>query len=77
MSGTNDASHVSDAQIAVRAHQRWVARGCPISDGTDDWFAARGELEAERRAASSPASAGHVVRRKRSHKSARAISTVR
>jgi hypothetical protein len=60
MPRTNDRIDLSDAQIAVRAHQRWMARGCPVSDGTDDWFAARRELEAELRV--SPA--GHVVRRK-------------
>jgi hypothetical protein len=40
---------LSDAQIAVRAYERWMGRGCPISDGADDWFAARSELEAESR----------------------------
>ena len=38
---------VTEAQIAERAYERWIARGCPISDGADDWFAARMELEGE------------------------------
>lgn len=39
-------SEVSEAAIAVRAYERWVARGCPISDGVDDWLAAQAELQA-------------------------------
>jgi len=38
---------VSEDQIAARAYERWVARGCPISDGADDWFTAQAELEAQ------------------------------
>ena len=37
-----------EQQIAARAHQRWIRRGCPPGDGTEDWFAARAELEEER-----------------------------
>ena len=33
--------------IAVRAFERWMGRGCPVSDGVEDWIAARCELEAE------------------------------
>ncbi len=33
--------------IAVRAHQLWVARGCPEGEAEQDWFAARTELEQE------------------------------
>jgi hypothetical protein len=33
--------------IAVRAHQLWVARGCPEGQAEQDWFAARSELEQE------------------------------
>ena len=36
-----------EQQIAMRAHQRWIRRGCPQSDGAEDWFAARAELEEE------------------------------
>lgn len=59
MAATKHRMDVPDAQIAVRAYQRWIARGRPISDGADDWFAARTELEAEL-----TTTAGHVVRRK-------------
>jgi hypothetical protein len=38
---------ISEPQIATRAYERWMGRGCPVSDGADDWFAARHELEAE------------------------------
>lgn len=31
-------------EIAARAHERWVRRGCPLGDGVEDWFAARAEL---------------------------------
>ncbi len=33
--------------IATRAHQLWVARGCPEGQPEVDWFAARKELEEE------------------------------
>jgi hypothetical protein len=35
--------------IAERAYYLWLARNCPLTDGTDDWFAAKAELEAELR----------------------------
>ena len=38
---------VSDAQIAQRAYQLWESRGCPISDGVEDWKTAEAELLAE------------------------------
>lgn len=38
---------IGDAEVAVRAYERWMGRGCPISDGTEDWSEARRELEAE------------------------------
>ena len=41
---------LSDAVIAERAYYMWLARKCPITDGTEDWFAARTELERESRA---------------------------
>ena len=47
MARSNDRMQISDAQIAVLAYERWMARGCPITDGADDWFAARNTLEAE------------------------------
>lgn len=54
MSQAKHRIDVTDAQIAVRAYERWVGRGCPLSDGTDDWFAARTEIEAELAAGSAP-----------------------
>jgi hypothetical protein len=33
--------------IAERAYALWIARGCPISDGTQDWFAAQAQLSIE------------------------------
>lgn len=38
----------TDSDIAQRAYNRWVARGRPISDGREDWYAAEAELQAER-----------------------------
>ena len=38
---------VSEQSIAERAYAKWIARGCPTSDGLEDWFAARRELERE------------------------------
>jgi hypothetical protein len=38
---------VSEAQIAERAYERWLSRGCPISDGVGDWLAARADLETQ------------------------------
>ena len=35
------------ATIAERAYHRWLARGCPIGDGREDWFAAQAELASE------------------------------
>ena len=42
---------VADPIIAERAYFRWLSRNCPITDGTEDWFAARAELEQESRPA--------------------------
>jgi hypothetical protein len=44
----------SETSIATLAYSRWVARGCPSSDGLEDWFAAQRELE---RTATKPARA--------------------
>lgn len=41
------ATRITDEQVAVRAYERWMGRGCPHSDGLEDWVAARRELEAE------------------------------
>ena len=40
---------LTDAAIAERAYFRWLSRDCPLTDGTEDWFAARAELELEQR----------------------------
>jgi hypothetical protein len=39
------AQRASESTIAARAYAKWVARGCPDSDGLEDWFAAQTELE--------------------------------
>jgi hypothetical protein len=39
---------VSDDEIARRAYEIWQARGCPASDGQEDWEAAKAELTAAR-----------------------------
>jgi hypothetical protein len=46
-SPSDPARSVSEPQIAERAYSRWLERGCPVSDGREDWFAARAELERE------------------------------
>ncbi|MET0384763.1 MAG: DUF2934 domain-containing protein, partial [Polyangiales bacterium] len=38
---------LTEASIAARAYDRWINRGCPQTDGQEDWFAARAELLAE------------------------------
>ena len=47
---------LADDVIAERAYFRWLARSCPITDGTEDWFAARAELEQQARPAARRAS---------------------
>ncbi len=42
---------LDEAAIAERAYYRWLARNRPIGDGTEDWFAARADLERENRTA--------------------------
>jgi hypothetical protein len=39
---------VSEEEIARRAYEIWQARGCPATDGSDDWNAAEAELIAQR-----------------------------
>jgi len=51
-SATNRAARAEpialhDNMIAERAYNRWLARGCPLGDGLEDWFAARAELQSE------------------------------
>lgn len=35
---------ISKERIAKRAQELWEARGCPRSDGVDEWMAAEREL---------------------------------
>jgi hypothetical protein len=39
---------VSDDEIARRAYEIWQSRGCPASDGSEDWQAAKDQLIAEK-----------------------------
>jgi hypothetical protein len=40
---------ISHESIALRAFDKWLARGCPEGDdGTQDWLAAVAELQRER-----------------------------
>lgn len=41
-----------EQRVAVRAYELWMERGAPISDGQEDWFAARTAIEAELASAS-------------------------
>ncbi len=54
MKGSKIKVEVMEKQIAVRAYQRWLGRGAPDTDGRDDWFAARAELETELLSAIAP-----------------------
>jgi hypothetical protein len=38
---------VNDETIAKRAYALWEGRGCPLSDGADDWQLAKRQLSAE------------------------------
>ena len=49
----------SNGDVAQRAYQRWVARGRPVSDGLEDWFAAEAELRAE---PGTPPAKGRTIR---------------
>jgi hypothetical protein len=39
---------LSRDEIARRAYEIWQARGCPPTDGSEDWQAAEQQLTAER-----------------------------
>jgi hypothetical protein len=42
-------SDLPEELVAARAYEKWQLRGCPMGhDGSQDWFAARNELELER-----------------------------
>ena len=38
---------ITEEAISQRAYELWEARGCPDSDGSEDWQVAKAELEAE------------------------------
>jgi hypothetical protein len=40
---------LSEDSVAERAYYIWLERDCPLTDGTEDWFAAKAELERESR----------------------------
>jgi hypothetical protein len=40
--------HISNEEIARRAYEIWQSRGCPASDGQEDWEAAKAELTGTR-----------------------------
>ena len=35
---------MSEEEVAVRAYQRWVARGCPLGTPEEDWYEAERDL---------------------------------
>jgi hypothetical protein len=37
-------TQISEEDIARRAYEIWQSRGCPASDGQEDWEAAKAEL---------------------------------
>ena len=44
----NAQATVLDEEIARRAYEIWQSRGCPATDGQEDWEAAKAELTASR-----------------------------
>lgn len=44
-------SLIGEDEVAARAYQLWVRRGCPDGSPEEDWFAARRELESARKRA--------------------------
>jgi Protein of unknown function (DUF2934) len=47
MSATGEWCGPTDEEIARRAYELWVERGCPQNDSASDWFAARSQLASE------------------------------
>jgi hypothetical protein len=41
---TAEPQHPSPEEIAAKAYERWVARGQPMGQDQEDWFAAEAEL---------------------------------
>ena len=52
---------ISDEEIARRAYEIWESRGCPPSDGREDWDAALADLLAARRGQQNGAESGIKV----------------
>lgn len=44
--GQKQTKSIED-EIAARAYEKWVQRGCPQGDSGRDWFAASAEIRAE------------------------------
>jgi hypothetical protein len=44
----NPRATVSHPEIASHAYEVWQSRGCPASDGQEDWEAAKAELTTAR-----------------------------
>ena len=50
-------------ELRLRAHQLWIARGCPLGSPEEDWLRAERELRREAEATTavaSTASSGHT-----------------
>lgn len=45
--GPATSAPVSSDIISLRAYQLWEARGCPVTDGAEDWEAAETQLLGE------------------------------
>ena len=39
---------ITETEIADRAYELWLRRGCPTGSPEEDWFKARQEMEASR-----------------------------
>ena len=49
------ASDIPEELVASRAYEIWQQGGCPMrTDGAEDWYAARNQLEQERLSWASP-----------------------
>jgi len=44
---TPQSEQISHERIALRAFDKWLARGSPDDDGSQDWFAACSEIHRE------------------------------
>jgi len=53
---SEDLQTVADEAVAQRAYEIWEARGCPEGDGSDNWQAAKVELQIEAERANRPIS---------------------